>query len=647
MNDALIAMRTIHLAATAVTAGAVVFLVLVASPAWRAAADLAASGYRRRILRMAAVGLTVAVLSGAARVVLEAASMSGRPLAATFTEGTLWTVLTRTTFGVTADVWTALAISLAACLAFLGTRRWATWIAPLLAASLLGALAWSGHAAATDGLDGHLHLAADALHLIAAGTWLGSLVALAVLLATACRHSDPAWRDIAAAATLRFSMLGIASVTTLLGSGIVNAWFLAGSLPALLGTAYGRLLLIKIALFGAMVSVAAANRLRLTPRLAHSLSSEDHGKALRQLTRNTLIEVALGLIVLVIVGALGTLPPGIHVQPTWPLPFRFSAEILDHPLLGRPVLIAMAATALGAALAVWGLFRRRLRWPMMIAGAVIVAYFGRDLGALSTEAYPTSFYMSPTGYSASSIARGGRLFAQHCSSCHGRAGGGDGPAALDAKVKPPDLVSGHIYAHPVGDLFWWITRGIGDAMPGFAAILDEDARWSLIDFLYANADGSRLAAFAGTVGRAGYPAPGFSAQCPDGSTVTLDDLRGRVVHLIVPGAGSPDVLNGLSERAGMADVTTILVARDASPRPDPAICVADDANLAQVLATYRGHDRIAGTELLIDHGGALRALWHPGVRRPRWTELESFRREVERMRRTPAVQRSAASHLHR
>jgi putative copper export protein len=48
--------------------------------------------------------------------------------------------------------------------------------------------------------------------------------------------------------------------------------YLVGSVPALLGTGYGRLLLCKMALFAGMVSIAAYNWSQLTPALAQSAS---------------------------------------------------------------------------------------------------------------------------------------------------------------------------------------------------------------------------------------------------------------------------------------------------------------------------------------------------------------------------------------
>ena len=81
---------------------------------------------------------------------------------------------------------------------------------------------------------------ADVLHLLAAASWVGSLVPLALLLGAAVSERSESLLVVARMATLRFSTLGIASVATVLGSGIINTWELAGSVRALVGTDYGR-----------------------------------------------------------------------------------------------------------------------------------------------------------------------------------------------------------------------------------------------------------------------------------------------------------------------------------------------------------------------------------------------------------------------
>jgi len=105
----------------------------------------------------------------------------------------------------------------------------------------------------------------------------------------------------------------MASVAVLIVSGMINAWILVGSLRALVLTTYGWILMIKLAVFAAMLAFAAVNRFRLTPALASPTGSEAHDRALRLVTRNTLIEIALALVVFAIVGALGTLHPAAHL----------------------------------------------------------------------------------------------------------------------------------------------------------------------------------------------------------------------------------------------------------------------------------------------------------------------------------------------
>ena len=74
--------------------------------------------------------------------------------------------------------------------------------------------------------------------------------------------------------------------------GLVNTWFLAGTVPALIGTEYGRLLLAKIALFATMVTFAAVNLLRMTPVGWPPIGGDgaDRGAALGHLRRNAFVE---------------------------------------------------------------------------------------------------------------------------------------------------------------------------------------------------------------------------------------------------------------------------------------------------------------------------------------------------------------------
>ncbi len=302
----LIAVRAIHFAASAVTTGILVFRTLVAKPAL-SSEQAAAKGRRAQSLRLAWIALAVTLLSGVIWLLLEAVSMSGLPTGEAMTSQVLSTVLNETQFGIVTEVRSVLAIILATALAY-DRFVLADRLAFASALGLTASIAWTGHAASTPGELRNLHLAADALHLVAAASWIGGLVPFVLLLAAARRQAGSAFaRDIAQ----RFSTLGIVSVATLTVTGVVNSWILVGSFHALLVTEYGQTLVLKLVVFALMLVFAAVNRFFLTPQLA--VSSGNAPDALRKLTRNSVVEIALGFAIFVIVGMLGTLHPAIHL----------------------------------------------------------------------------------------------------------------------------------------------------------------------------------------------------------------------------------------------------------------------------------------------------------------------------------------------
>jgi copper resistance protein D len=317
VDNPLICARAVHFAATLLAAGTVFFVVGVAEPAFRSvkADTRLAAMLRPRFAWLVWISLAVAVLSGAAWLVLTAESMSGQAAADVLSQGVLWTVLAQTDFGNDWLVRFVLACLLAALLApAVAERRakshWANAALVALAASFAGSLAFAGHAIGGQGVEGIVHPAADILHLIAAAAWVGALVPLALFLAARGEASLAAIRT----ATLRFSVLGVASVATLLVTGSVNSWYLVGGFAEFTGTDYGRLLLVKIALFLGMVAIAAVNRFHLTPAIAGAASTASAHQALHQLRRNAAIEAAAGAVVIGIVAVLGTLPPASHAN---------------------------------------------------------------------------------------------------------------------------------------------------------------------------------------------------------------------------------------------------------------------------------------------------------------------------------------------
>jgi copper resistance protein D len=315
LNEPLVIARAFHLASTLLLSGTIMFRCFVAALALRAKAGGALEdGLRIRLVQIVWAALAVAMLSGAAWLVFVAAEIGGLSVADAVSEGLAGIVLTQTTFG---DAW-MLRLTMAALLAVLlllprpnpGFASATDLICAMLAAGLAASLAFAGHAAATEGFDGMVHLASDGLHLVAAGAWLGGLWPLAILLDRAREAGDAAAGAIAYQATRRFSILGVISVAAILASGVVNTYEILGMMAfSMMGTDYDRLLLAKIVLFIAMLALAAFNRQRLTPRLADAC---DHRRALRQLQRNCLTEVGLGLLILAIVAVLGRIAPHAH-----------------------------------------------------------------------------------------------------------------------------------------------------------------------------------------------------------------------------------------------------------------------------------------------------------------------------------------------
>jgi copper resistance protein D len=301
--------------ATLLLVGTLAFRCFVATPAFwtKPGGAIEESRFRSRLTLIVWIALAVAVVSAAAWLVFLAGEIGGVSAADAISKGLARTVLTQTAFG---DTWT-LRAEMASLLAVLllaprpnrVVAFAADVVCTMLAAAVAGSVAWAGHAAATEGTDGTIHLTSDALHLVAAGAWLGALWPLAILLRSARRAGDPLSVAIAHQATRRFSILGMISVATILATGVINTYETLGALAFSLSTDYNRLLLVKIGVFSAMLVIAAVNRQRLTPLLS---DEREHARAMRQLRRNSLIETGLGLLILAIVAVLGRLPPHVH-----------------------------------------------------------------------------------------------------------------------------------------------------------------------------------------------------------------------------------------------------------------------------------------------------------------------------------------------
>ncbi len=75
------------------------------------------------------------------------------------------------------------------------------------------------------------------------------------------------------------------------------------------------------------------------------------------------------------------------------------------------------------------------------------------------------------------------LYKQHCRSCHGKEGYGDGPKAEELDSDPGDFSSEEFQVQTDGALFYKTTEGRDD-MPKFDKKLpDDEDRWLIINYM--------------------------------------------------------------------------------------------------------------------------------------------------------------------
>jgi copper transport protein len=135
-------------------------------------------------------------------------------------------------------------------------------------------------------------VAAQALHVVGAGAWLGGLAMLIAEMRVASTVSLSAVR--------RFSNLAAIMLAAVVSTGVLRTYHEVGDWTALLTSPYGRIVLIKIGLLLIIAALGAVNRWRHVP----VASSEP-----RLLERTARIEVGLAVLATIAAAVLATLAP--------------------------------------------------------------------------------------------------------------------------------------------------------------------------------------------------------------------------------------------------------------------------------------------------------------------------------------------------
>ena len=268
-----------------------------------------------------------------------------------------------------------------------GGRGRVEQLAGLLLVGVAVTFAASGHAASEH--PQWLAMGSDSLHILAMGVWVGGLL---VLAAAVLPRAEP---DELADVLPVFSRVAYFCVGTLAVTGTYQAFLGVNSWRALVITDYGRLVLIKVALFAVLLALGNLARVKVQRRfvqVAYAMTDvEIEEPAPRPLRRTVLVELVVAAGVLGATAVLTADPPGpaaldiIDAKPqTVDVRFSSTSELAVTLSARRHGPISLdIETAQGS------------KPKQLTATAQLPA---KDLGPITIPLTATS-----TGYSASSV----------------------------------------------------------------------------------------------------------------------------------------------------------------------------------------------------------------------------------------------------
>jgi copper transport protein len=285
-----------------VAAGLALFTALVLPRSW------AGTDVRRRLRRL----LTVAAGVGAAGAVLQV------PIASVYGQGLeLGDLLAAFDPGlVTNELVSAALVLVGLAVAVRSSSdaapdRTTGWLLVAGAGLALAGPSLVGHTRAF--APSPLLVAADVLHVVAGAVWLGGLVGLVLSLRAL------AGREVLAAQALaRFSTIAGGALLAVAVAGTFLGWRILGSWGGLVGTAYGWLLLGKVAIALVVAGLGGWNRWRTLPAVEAAAGFGDRERAAAAVTRTVRVEAVLLVVLLGVTGVLVNQSP--RPAPVTPAP---------------------------------------------------------------------------------------------------------------------------------------------------------------------------------------------------------------------------------------------------------------------------------------------------------------------------------------
>jgi mono/diheme cytochrome c family protein len=128
----------------------------------------------------------------------------------------------------------------------------------------------------------------------------------------------------------------------------------------------------------------------------------------------------------------------------------------------------------------------------MNAKTLIASLFGITLFAFTTKTLTNDPWPVPDAYKnkvnprkgdAASVAEGKVLYNQHCKSCHGSKGKGDGPKASQLDTDCGDFTTAAFKAQTDGSIYYKTEKGRKD-MPSYKTkIPDANDMWAVVNYV--------------------------------------------------------------------------------------------------------------------------------------------------------------------
>ncbi len=124
------------------------------------------------------------------------------------------------------------------------------------------------------------------------------------------------------------------------------------------------------------------------------------------------------------------------------------------------------------------------RWFLIVTNGNLERFMPPFPSLSDSQRWDVVAYSFSLSSSTALVQEGADLYQEHCASCHGTEGKGDGALAASLSKSPTNLTDLAFAASKSGfDLYSSIVLGMPPAMPAFGDKLTEEQRWAIVEYL--------------------------------------------------------------------------------------------------------------------------------------------------------------------